>query len=93
MGVVVQTYIPSYSGSINQEDLSPGQPRHKARTYLKNNQCKKSWGCGSSSRAPAQQVQRPEFKLQYCQKKKKYQCTLSLSVAFINQQITWSCLL
>jgi hypothetical protein len=71
MGVVVQTYIPSYSGSINQEDLSPGQPRHKARTYLKNNQCKKSWGCGSSSRAPAQQVQRPEFKLQYCQKKKK----------------------
>jgi hypothetical protein len=34
----------------------------KARPYLKNNQSKNGWKCGSSSRAPAWQVQSPEFK-------------------------------
>jgi hypothetical protein len=32
---------------------------------LKNNKCNKGWQSGSSGSAPAQQVQSPEFKLQY----------------------------
>jgi hypothetical protein len=39
------------------------------------------WERGSSSRAPALQVQSPEFKLQYCKKKKKItklECAWSL---------------
>jgi hypothetical protein len=38
------------------------------RTYVKNNQSKKSWGHDSSGRAPAKQMQDPEFKLQNSQK-------------------------
>jgi hypothetical protein len=41
------------------------------RTHPQNNQSKVDWRCSSSSRAPALQVQRPELKLQYCQKNNK----------------------
>jgi hypothetical protein len=38
--------------------------------YLKNNQYKKGWWCGSSGRMPAYQIQDPEFNYHY-QKKEK----------------------
>jgi hypothetical protein len=39
--------------------------------FQKNNQSKKGWAFGSSDRVPTYQVQGPELKFQYCQKKKK----------------------
>jgi hypothetical protein len=41
------------------------------RPQLQNNQRKIDQKCGSSSRAPALQLQKPEFKHQAHQKKKK----------------------
>jgi hypothetical protein len=41
---------------------------HKAKLDLKNNQSKKGWRHGSSSRAPAWQALSPEFKHHYHQK-------------------------
>jgi hypothetical protein len=38
-------------------------------SYLKNNQSKIRWTCGSSGRTPAYQAQGPEFKVLYHQKK------------------------
>jgi hypothetical protein len=35
LGAVVCTFHPSYTGKHKHEDHCPGQPRHKARTYLK----------------------------------------------------------
>jgi hypothetical protein len=58
--------------SRKQENRGPGQPGQKVRTYLQNNQSKKSWRHGSSGRAPAylaqSQVQTPVQE----KKKKKY---------------------
>jgi hypothetical protein len=48
--------------------LTPG---HKTRPSFQNNQSKKGLGCESSGRAPAQQVQSPEFKPHNCQNKLK----------------------
>jgi hypothetical protein len=39
------------------------------RPHLKDNQRKTDWRCGSSHRAPALQVQNPEFKPQSHRKK------------------------
>jgi hypothetical protein len=62
---------PATAGDINRRSQArPGQPRQKARPYLKNNQGKKSSRCGSHGRAPAWQAQSPEFKLHYAKKKK-----------------------
>jgi hypothetical protein len=40
------------------------------RPHDQNNQIKIDWRCGSSSRVPALQVQRPEFKSHPTKKKK-----------------------
>jgi hypothetical protein len=36
----------------------------------KMTKAKKGWGCGSRGRAPDYQAHAPEFRRQYCQKKK-----------------------
>jgi hypothetical protein len=39
--------------SINRKIVIQASSGMRARPYLKNNECKKSWGHGSSDRAPA----------------------------------------
>jgi hypothetical protein len=50
-------------------EASPGKQFY--RPHLQNNQSKMDWGCGSSSRAPALQVQSLEFKPQSQERKKE----------------------
>jgi hypothetical protein len=49
LGVMVHASYPSYSRKNKEEDSSRGPPRQKVRTYLKNNQCRKSWRYDSST--------------------------------------------
>jgi hypothetical protein len=44
--------IPAMWGSTRRKDHSPGQPTHKTRHYLKNNQFKKGQQSGSRGRVP-----------------------------------------
>jgi hypothetical protein len=54
-----------------QEDHSPGQPRHKERPYLKNNQHTKGDRDAQVVVRLARQVRGPEFNPQYHQKQTK----------------------
>jgi hypothetical protein len=77
------TCHPSYEGSINSIVVQ-GCLGMKGRPYLKNKQCKKDWGCGSSGRAPSWPVQGLEFKLQYHQKKKFLHPLQMYAYIFVN---------
>jgi hypothetical protein len=68
---VAHAVIPATSRSLKWEDRGPGWPGQTVRPYLQNNSSKKGHRYRSSSRVPALQVRCPEFKPQYCQKKKK----------------------
>jgi hypothetical protein len=58
-----------------------GQPKQIVYvTHLQNNHSKMDWKCGSSSKAPALQMQIPEFEPQSHQKKKKIRSYLTLAV-------------
>jgi hypothetical protein len=59
--MVVHDAIPAMVGRVKEKDHGPGQSQQKVRPSLKNNQRKQGWRCGSSGRAPAKQVQNPEF--------------------------------
>jgi hypothetical protein len=61
----VHTCQPNYLRKHN-----PGQPTNKDRPHLKITNTQKGWKSGSSSRAPVQQVQSPEFNPQYHHPKK-----------------------
>jgi hypothetical protein len=58
---------PQLVRNLKYEGHDPGQSGQKARPHLQNNQIKKDYECGSSSRAPALQV----FKLQHSHPKKQ----------------------
>jgi hypothetical protein len=65
---VVYTCHPGYGG---KHKIGGSWSRWKARPYFQNNQSKKDWNNGSSSRDPASLVRRPEFKPQCGQINKK----------------------
>jgi hypothetical protein len=69
---MAQTCNPSYLGGRDWEAHSsrPAQG-NSSWPYLQNNQTKMDWKYGSSSRAPALQVQSLEFKSSSTKKKKK----------------------
>jgi hypothetical protein len=51
LGVVVHTCQPSYTGSINRRTTESVNRRTvgiNMTAYLKNNESKMGWGCGSS---------------------------------------------
>jgi hypothetical protein len=53
LGAVESDCHPSYKGKHKYEDHGSGQPRHKVRPYLKNDEYIKGWWSGSSGREPA----------------------------------------
>jgi hypothetical protein len=71
--MVAHACHPSYGGKPKIGDSNSRLAQAKCtRPYLQNSQSK-DWRRGSSSRAPALQLQSPEFKtpFHYCQKNKK----------------------
>jgi hypothetical protein len=64
LDIVVHACHPSYAGSISRRIRVQARQGTHVRPHSKNQQSKKGWGHGSSGRAPAWQVQDPEFKLQ-----------------------------
>jgi hypothetical protein len=75
---------PNYTGKHKWKDCSPGQPGHKARPYLKNNQFKKVWGC------VAYQVDHLPAKCEALNstpnsvKKRKFRCLVIIEFEFRN---------
>jgi hypothetical protein len=69
--MVAYTCHPATAVSLKYEDHGSGWSRQKVRPYLQNNQKRKDWRRGSSSRVPASQVQSSEFKLISGKKPKK----------------------
>jgi hypothetical protein len=77
---VAHTCNPSYSGSRDQKDCS-SKPAQANRPYLKN-PVTKNWAGG------VDQGETPEFKPQYCRKKKKKQSFKSLIIILV-EKYSW----
>jgi hypothetical protein len=70
---LAHSYNPSYPGGTDQEDygLKPVWANNSWDSISEVPITKKGWWSGSSNRVAVWQAWGPEFKLQYCQKKKK----------------------
>jgi hypothetical protein len=70
--LVAHTCNPSYLEAENRRIMIRGQLREIIqKPHIQNNQSKMYWSCDSSCRAPAMQVQSPEFKPQSHERTKR----------------------